>query len=159
MQIPAKAEYALRALLELSVLDEPATADSLAHAQELPTKFLSSILNDLRRAGYVTSRRGQGGYLLIRPAGDITVAEVMRTIEGSLVEVHGRPPEKTTYGGAAVHLQEVWLAARASLTSVLESVTLEDIARGRLPLPVTRLAGVADQPAVTPAVGAALSPT
>jgi Rrf2 family protein len=159
VQIPAKAEYALRALLELSVLDEPATADSLAHAQELPTKFLSSILNDLRRAGYVTSRRGQGGYLLTRPAGEITVAEVMRTMEGSLVEVHGRPPEKATYRGAALHLREVWLAARASLSSVLETVTLEDIASGRLPVPVARLAAVAEEPAVNSPAGAALSPT
>ena len=142
MQIPAKAEYALRALLELAVVDEPATADSLALAQGLPARFLASILNDLRRAGFVTSRRGQGGYQLARPATDITVAEVMRAIEGSLVEVNGRAPELIVYGGAATHLQEVWLAAKVSLTNVLDAVTLDLIATGALPDTVAELAGL-----------------
>jgi Rrf2 family protein len=144
VQIPAKAEYALRALLELVIADEPATADTLAQAQGLPTRFLASILNDLRRAGYVTSRRGHGGYQLARPAREITVADVMQSLEGSLVEVHGRPPELAIYNGAARHLREVWIAASASLTSVFETVTLDQIARGDLPLPVSRLAGIAD---------------
>ena len=135
MHIPAKAEYALRALLELAIVDEPATADTIASAQDLPSRFLASILNDLRRSGFVASRRGQGGYHLTRPASEITVAEVMHSMEGSLVEINGRAPELATYSGAAVHLQEVWIAATASLSNVLETVTLEDIVTGRLPLP------------------------
>jgi len=144
VQIPAKAEYAIRALLELAMSEEPATADTLAQAQGLPTRFLASILNDLRRAGYVTSRRGQGGYQLAKPAAEITVADIMQTMEGSLVEVHGRPPELASYAGAALHLREVWIAARVSLTNVFETVTLEQIARGELPQPVSRLAGIPD---------------
>jgi Rrf2 family protein len=140
VQIPAKAEYALRALLELAVVDDPATAESLALAQGIPARFLASILNDLRRAGFVSSRRGQGGYQLARPASGITVAEVMRAMDGSLVEVNGRPPELVAYSGAALNLQEVWMAARVSLTNVLDAVTLDLIAKGTLPDTVTELA-------------------
>jgi Rrf2 family protein len=141
VQIPAKADYALRALLELAALDKPATADTIAQAQGLPTRFLASILNDLRRAGFVTSRRGQGGYQLNRPASEITVAQVMESMEGSLVEVNGRAPESTSYEGAAIHLHEVWIATAASLSQVLEAVTLDQIATGQLPRPIMALAG------------------
>jgi Rrf2 family protein len=140
MHIPAKVDYAMRALLELSQHGEPATAETLAQAQNLPPKFLTAILNDLRRAGLVSSRRGiDGGYRLSRPPSEITVADVMRAIDGPLAEVHGLRPEMTTYQGAAQHLQEVWIATRASLRAVLETTTLDHICRGQLPRAVAKL--------------------
>jgi Rrf2 family protein len=131
VQIPAKADYALRALLELTQRGEPATAESIAQAQQLPKGFAAVILNDLRRAGLLTSRRGPGGYQLSRPPHQITVADVLHVIDGSLLEVNGSSPERIRYTGAATHLQDVWIAAQASLTAVLGSVTLEQIIRGR----------------------------
>lgn len=134
VHIPAKVDYAMRALLELATRDTPTSAESLAEAQDLPTKFLSAILSELRRAGLISSRRGlDGGYQLARPALEISVADVMRAIDGPLAEVRGLRPEMTEYRGAATHLQDVWIATRASLRSVLEPVTLEHIAQGRLP--------------------------
>src|SRR5215469_16026125 len=118
----------MRALLELARIGEPTTGEALATAQGLPAKFLSAILNDLRRAGLVTSQRGmEGGYRLGRPASAITPADVMRALDGPLAEVRGLRPEMTSYEGAAEHLQELWVATRASLRNVLERVTLEDV--------------------------------
>jgi Rrf2 family protein len=149
MHIPAKVDYAMRALLELVERGEPATADSLAQAQHLPTKFLTSILNDLRRGGVVISRRGvEGGYRLSREPSDITVADVMRAIDGPLAEVRGLRPEMTSYEGAAQHLQDVWIATRASLRSVLEAVTLDQIVANELPDRIAKL--VADPDAWLP---------
>lgn len=140
MHIPAKVDYGMRALLTLAERDEPATADVLATAQGLPAKFLGAILNDLRRAGIVASQRGSdGGYRLARPATDVSVADVMRALDGPLAEVRGLRPEATTYSGAATHLQDVWVAVRASLRNVLERVTLDDVVHGRLPRAVARL--------------------
>jgi Rrf2 family protein len=140
MHIPAKVDYAMRALLELAQRDEPATAESLAEAQILPTKFLSAILSDLRRAGLIASRRGtDGGYLLARPTTEITVADVMRAIDGPLAEVRGLRPEMTTYLGPAEHLQDVWIATRASLRAVLDRVTIAHIVTGRFPREVAKL--------------------
>ncbi len=140
VHIPAKVDYGMRALLELACSDGPATGDSLARAQGLPAKFLAAILNDLRRAGLVSSQRGlEGGYRLGRPADQITVADVMRALDGPLAEVRGLRPEMTSYEGAAAHLQDVWIATRASLRAVLEQVTLEDIVKGRLPEPIAHL--------------------
>ena len=157
MQIPAKAEYALRALLELARTGEPATAESVAHAQDLPPKYLAAILNDLRRAGFIANRRTHHhGYELTRPADRITVAEVMRSVDGSLVEVRGRPPELATYEGAATHLQDVWIAARTALSIVFESVTLDQIATGQLAEPIARLAA-GDGPALFETPDPALS--
>ncbi|HEX6392635.1 MAG TPA: Rrf2 family transcriptional regulator [Acidimicrobiales bacterium] len=139
MHIPAKVDYAMRALLELAIRDQPTSAESLAEAQELPTKFLSAILNDLRRAGLISSRRGlDGGYRLARPAREISVADVMRAIDGPLAEVRGLRPEMTKYEGAATHLQDVWIATRASLRTVLEPITLDHIAKGHLPKPAAK---------------------
>ena len=141
MHISAKAEYAMRALLTLAA--DPAgsmTADRLAAAQSLPVKFLENILLDLRRGGLVVSQRGaEGGYRLARPATDITAAQVLRLVDGPLAEVRGARPETAVYEGPAAHLQEVWVAARASLRAVLETVTLADIVAGRFPRPVARL--------------------
>lgn len=140
MHIPAKVDYGMRAMLTLAELGRPATAEDLARSQGLPAKFLGAILSDLRRAGLLTSQRGaEGGYRLARPAGEIAVADVMRALDGPLAEVRGLRPENTAYEGAAVHLQDVWVAVRASLRSVLEEVTLDDVVRGRLPDAVARL--------------------
>jgi Rrf2 family protein len=149
VHIPAKADYGMRALLELAQSVGPATGESLARAQGLPVKFLAAILNDLRRAGLVTSQRGlDGGYRLARPAAEITVADVMRSLDGPLAAVRGLRPEMTTYEGAAARLQDVWVATRASLRFVLERVTLEDIVNGQLPADIAGM--VADPDAWVP---------
>ena len=141
----------MRALLELASTGEPATGESLAQAQGLPVKFLAAILNDLRRAGIVSSQRGlDGGYRLSRPSSQITVADVMRALDGPLAEVRGLRPEMTSYQGAAEHLQDVWVATRASLRAVLEQVTLDDVVKGRLPAAIARM--VADPDSWQPRV-------
>ena len=140
MYISAKVDYGMRALLELAQADGPTTGEVLATAQGLPAKFLAAILNDLRRAGLVQSQRGlDGGYRLGRPAAEITAADVMRALDGPLAEVRGLRPEMTRYEGAAEHLQDLWVATRASLRSVLEQVTLEDLVKGDLPRSIAKL--------------------
>ena len=142
MHISAKSDYAVRALLALAAQpdDGPLTGEAIARSQNLPTKFLENILVDLRRAGFVRSQRGpEGGYRLARPASEITPAEVVRMIDGPLAEVRGLRPEATDYEGPAEHLQEVWVAARASLRKVLDEVSLADIVVGRLPRHVKTL--------------------
>ena len=100
VHIPAKVDYGMRALLALTARGEPTTAEALAEAQALPSKFLGAILNDLRRAGIVASQRGsEGGYRLARPAAQISVADVMRALDGPLAEVRGLRPEAATYDG------------------------------------------------------------
>lgn len=135
MHISARADYAVRALLALAASDSQTTkADTLAEVQELPRKFLEAILADLRRAGLVRSQRGaEGGYRLARPAEDISLADVLRAVDGPLAEVRGLRPESTSYDGVAEHLQEVWVAVRASLRSVLDEVTIADVLSGELP--------------------------
>jgi Rrf2 family protein len=145
VHIPAKVDYGIRALLALTAAGEPQTADALAAEQGLPQRFLGAILADLRRAGLVASQRGaEGGYRLARPAETITAAEVIRALDGPLAEVRGLRPEAAAYEGAAEHLQEVWVAVRASLRAVLETVTLADIANGKLPKTITALTGDPD---------------
>src|SRR5437660_2944031 len=124
----------MRALLELTTVPgrEPVRAETLARSQGIPLKFLENILVDLRRAGIVASHRGaEGGYRLARPAREVTPAQVIRALDGPLAEVRGTRPEAAAYDGAAEHLQDVWVAVRASLRSVLECVTLADIAAGK----------------------------
>jgi Rrf2 family protein len=143
VHITAKAEYAMRALLTLAAAPEgtPLTADKLAESQALPVKFLENILVELRRGGLVRSQRGSdGGYRLAMPASAIPAADVLRLVDGPLAEVRGVRPEAAKYEGPAEHLQEVWVAARASLRLVLDHVTLADIATGRLPKVVEKLA-------------------
>ena len=144
--ISAKVDYAVRALLTLAA--EPATpmtGEAVATAQRLPVKFIENTLVDLRRAGFVTSQRGrEGGYRLARPAADIVVADVIRALEGPLAEVRGERPEDTVYEDAAANLQQVWVAVRAALRLVLESVTLADILSGDLPAPVADLLAAPD---------------
>src|SRR5207244_10310302 len=137
MRITAKADYAVRAAAELAAAQDDGVlvkGEQLARSQSIPQNFLENILTELRRAGIVRTRRGaEGGYQLARPAGEITVADVLRAVEGPLAAVQGVRPDELQYGGAAAELPQVWVALRASLRDVLEHVTLADIAGGRLP--------------------------
>ena len=143
MRISAKADYAVRAAVELAAAtdDKPVKAERVATAQGIPLNFLENILGELRHAGIVRSQRGaEGGFRLAKPADKITVADVMRAVEGPLASVRGGPPEDASYGGAATALPRVWIAVRANLRAVVERVTLADVAGGRLPTRVDRLA-------------------
>ena len=140
MHIPAKVDYGIRALLTLAAAGVPQTAEALAVEQGLPPRFLGAILADLRRAGLVASQRGaEGGYRLARSPDDITIADVIRALDGPLAEVRGFRPEATSYDGAAANLQQVWVAVRASLRAVLENVTLTHVISGALPPTVQEL--------------------
>lgn len=135
MRITAKVDYAVRAAAELAASPPgPVKGEQVAERQAIPPKFLENILADLRRAGLVNSQRGaDGGYWLSRPADTVTVADIIRAVEGPLADVHGTPPETVAYAGAAADLQRVWVATRAALRSVLEQVTVADIVSGTLP--------------------------
>lgn len=141
MHITARVDYAVRTLLELAAGGEgPAKAERLAKAQAVPHKFLEAVLADLRRGGLVRSRRGpEGGYWLARPADEISIADVIRTVEGPLASVRGERPEDVVYHGAATKLQDVWIAVRVNLRAVLEEVTLAQVVAGDLPDFVGRL--------------------
>lgn len=142
MQISARADYALRALCVLASADEDVVvkAARIAEAQAIPRTFLDQILTDLRRAGMVESRRGpDGGHKLARPPYAITVADVVRVVDGPLALVHGGRPEAMLYTAPAEHLRDVWVAVRAALRQVLERTSLEQIVEGRLPPQVTSL--------------------
>jgi Rrf2 family protein len=145
MRTTAKADYAVRAAVELAASGDMVTAEHLAQATGIPHNFLENILGDLRRAGLVESRRGQaGGYLLAKPAEEISIADVIRAVEGPLANVRGLSPDTLEYEGAAAKLRDVWVALRASVRSVLERVTLADVARGDLPPHVEALTRDAD---------------
>ena len=134
VQISAKVDYGVQALLVMAVAGEPMTADALATDQALPGKFLG------RRAGIVASHRGRDpGYSLARPASQITLADVIRALEGPLAQVRGLRPETTTYQGAAQHLQDAWIAVRAGLRAVLEHITIEQVATGELSPEIAQL--------------------
>ena len=142
MRISAKADYAIRAAAELAAAAPGLLkGDQIASSQSIPLKFLENILSELRHAGLVASQRGaEGGYSLARPADDITLAEVIRAVDGPLANVHGGRPEAAEYGGAAGALRVVWIALRTNIRAVLESVTLADLAAGELPDDVAALA-------------------
>ncbi|MGC5018021.1 RrF2 family transcriptional regulator [Micromonospora sp. DT47] len=149
MRLSARVDYALRAAAELASVaggagagrSRPVTADQLARAQEIPPKFLESILLQLRRGGIVHAQRGpEGGYWLARPAAEISLAEVMRVIDGPLAHVRGQRPEQLGYHGPARALQDVWIALRASEREILEQVSIADVAAGTLPVRVNELA-------------------
>ena len=142
MRVSAKADYALRAAIELAAAgDGPVKGERIAQAQEIPLKFLENILLELRHAGIVRSQRGvEGGYWLARPPEDVSLAEVIRAVEGPIANVRGVGPQDVEYGGAAGRLREVWVAVRASLRSVLEETTVAALARGELPPAVEALA-------------------
>lgn len=147
MRITAKVDYAVRAAAELAAAQAASgpratmKGEAIAAAQAIPARFLESILAELRRSAIIGSQRGSdGGYWLARPAADVSVADVIRAVEGPLADVHGAPPEEVTYEGAAAELQRVWIATRVALREVLETTTLADIAGGALPPAVDALA-------------------
>ena len=146
MRVSAKADYAVRAAAELAAADEgPVKGEKLAEAQDIPLQFLEHILLELKHAGIICARRGaKGGYWLARPADEVTIAEIVRTVEGPIAHVQSSPPEAIEYRGNAKHLQEVWIAVRASLRSVLEEVTLADLVSGNLPPVVGELTSSPD---------------
>ncbi len=143
VRVSAKVDYAIRAAAELAANEGggPLKGDQIAQAQGIPLKFLENILLELRHAGLVQSQRGErGGYWLARPAAEITLAEVIRAVEGPLANVRGSRPESVEYAGPARHLRDVWIAMRANLRAVLEAVTLADLATGNLPDSIEMLA-------------------
>ncbi len=143
MRITAKVDYALRGALELAAAEPmtPVKGATVATAQDIPLPFLENILRELRHAGIVRTIRGaDGGYMLARPADTITLADVIRAVEGPLAAVQGIRPDELAYQGAAVQLSEVWIAVRANLRAVLEAITLADVAQARIPGPIRKLA-------------------
>jgi Rrf2 family protein len=146
VRVSAKADYAIRAAVELAAAGEgPVKGERIAQAQEIPSNFLENILADLRNAGIVASRRGaDGGYWLAQPAEEVSLADVIRAVDGPLANVRGVRSEQLSYRGSAEGLRDVWVAVRASLRSVLEQVTLADVASGDLPAHVRELAADPD---------------
>ena len=152
MRTTAKVDYAVRAALELAKAQptdnsrgHPVKGHDVAHAQSIPVKFLESILAELKRAGIVRSQRGsEGGYWLARPAEEVSIADIIRAVEGPLADVRGVRPESLDYAEGLETLQRMWVALRASLRGVLEQVTLADLRDGKLPSDVDALA---DDPA------------
>ena len=140
MRLSARVDYALRAVCELAAANAPRTVEQLSAAQRIPNKYLESILGELRRDGLLRSQRGpEGGYRLARSSAQISIADVIRALDGELANVRGSRPENLEYTGAAAPLQEVWIALRASERLILESVTLAHVADGKLPSPVADL--------------------
>ncbi len=146
MRVSAKVDYAVRALTELAAAGHgPVKGSDIAARQGVSVNFLENILSDLRRAGMVGSQRGSvGGYWLAVPPDTVTIADVIRTVEGPLADVRGEALEDLDYAGPAEALRDVWVATRASLRAVLEAVTIADVARGSLPPVVRRLTRSAD---------------
>jgi Rrf2 family protein len=143
VRISAKADYAVRAAVELAAIadDRPVKAERIATAQEIPLNFLENILAELRHAGIVRSRRGaDGGFRLAKAPEQVTIADIIRAVEGPLASVRGGPPEETAYPGPSEALPRVWIAVRAALRSVVEHVTLADVATGQLPADIEQLA-------------------
>ncbi|HMC06918.1 MAG TPA: Rrf2 family transcriptional regulator [Solirubrobacterales bacterium] len=148
MRVSAKADYAVRAMIELAAGDElsPIKGEVIAERQMIPLRFLENILAELRHAGLVHSRRGaDGGYWLQRAADDTTLAEIIRAVDGPLATVRGEPPHELVFPGSAEPLQQVWIALRANIREILESVTLADVVADELPEPVR---SIADHPEV-----------
>ncbi len=142
MRISAKADYAVRAAVELAAAgDEPVKGEKLASQQDIPLQFLEHILLELKHARIVRARRGaKGGYWLAKPPEEVTLADVIRAVEGPLANIQDIAPESTKYPGNAERLSDVWVAVRASLRRVLEEVTLADLRDGNLPEAVSELA-------------------
>jgi len=142
MRVSAKADYAVRAALELAAATDskPLKREQISAAQKIPSKFLETIMLDLKHKGIVKSTRGAlGGYALARPAEDISVADVIRAVDGPLADVRGERVETVEYIGAAKELRDLWVAVRASLRRVLESTSLQDVVEGDLPAAVRDL--------------------
>jgi Rrf2 family protein len=142
MHVTAKADYAVRAVIELadSKQDAPRKVDDVAQSQGIPVSFLENILTQLRSSGIVRSQRGpEGGYWLARPPSEVNLAQVIRAVEGPLVGVRGQRPEEIEYVGSSESLQQVWIALRSNLRKVLENVTVADVSAGKLPKEVMAL--------------------
>ncbi|MFE7187622.1 RrF2 family transcriptional regulator [Streptomyces erythrochromogenes] len=147
MRISARADYAVRAALQLAVSagDGPLKAEAIADAQDIPHKFLEGILNDMRRGGLVLSQRGgNGGYRLAKPAASISIADVIRVVDGPLVSVRGVRPPDLSYTGAAESLLPLWIALRSNVREILEGVSLADVAASDLPADVSALTDTPD---------------
>jgi Rrf2 family protein len=143
MRISAKADYAVRAAVELAAAagDKPVKAERIATAQGIPLNFLENILGELRHAGIVRSHRGaEGGFRLAKDPSEITIADIVRAVEGPLASVRGAPPEEAQYAGASDALLRVWIAVRHNLRAVVEHVTVADVAEGKLPKAIDKLA-------------------
>jgi Rrf2 family protein len=144
VRVSAKADYAVRAMIELAGATEerPVAGEEIAGAQEIPLRFLDTILTELRYAGLVRGRPGaDGGYWLARSPGELTLAEIISELDGPLAGVRGEPPEELTLRGDAKPLRDVWIALRANMRQILESVTIADLAAGQLPEPVRKIVG------------------
>jgi len=141
MRVSAKADYAVRAAAELAAAGEgPVKGERLAEAQDIPLQFLEHILLELKHARLVRARRGaRGGYWLAKPPEEITLANLIRAVEGPLANIQDRAPEQTKYAGNAERLSDVWIAVRASLRRVLEHVTVADLRDGKIPADVLEL--------------------
>lgn len=140
MRVTAKSDYALRALIEIARRNDgaPVSAEELGRLQDIPHGFLQAILADLRRAGVVIAQRGQsGGWRLSKDASEVSVADVIRAVDGPLVSVYGLRPEAVNYNESAAVLQHVWIAGRHSLRDVFEHVSVRALADGKLPKAVT----------------------
>jgi Rrf2 family protein len=149
MRVSAKADYAVRAMIELAAADgeEPVKGDRVAEAQDIPLHFLENILSELRQQGLVHSRRGaEGGYWLAKPATEVTVADIIRVVEGPLASVRGERPQQISYSGSAEPLQQVWIALRTNIRAVLDHVTLADLVAAKLPPVVEELSEQPDPP-------------
>lgn len=150
MRVTAKVDYAVRAAVVLAAASSaadpgPVKGDAIGRGQGIPTKYLESILTELRHAGIVRSQRGaDGGYWLARPADDVTIADVIRAVEGPLANVRGERPEAVAFPETTATMRDVWVATRAAMRSVLETTTLADVAADRLPAKVRRLLDDAD---------------
>jgi Rrf2 family protein len=146
VKVTAKAEYAVRAMLELTASEDGLVkGERIARSQRIPLKFLENILVDLRHADLVHAQRGaEGGYRLAREPDEITLGEVIRAVEGPLASVRGEPPERMAYEGSSENLRKVWVAVRASLRSVLDDLTLADVVSDRMPEHVRRLTEAPD---------------
>lgn len=147
MRISARADYAVRAALQLAASqdDGPVKAEAIAEAQDIPHKFLEGILNDMRRGGLVLSQRGgNGGYRLAKPAQSISIADVIRVVDGPLVSVRGVRPPDLSYTGPAQALLPLWIALRANVREILDGVSLADVASADLPADVSALAQTPD---------------
>jgi Rrf2 family protein len=146
MRISAKVDYAVRAAIELAAAGgEPVKGDVIAEAQDIPLKFLENILGELKHTGIVASRRGaQGGYWLAKPPHAVSLADIVRAVEGPLATVRGQGPESLDYKGDAKPLQNVWIAVRANLRAIMDETTLEDLVERDLPDRVRELSEPAE---------------
>jgi Rrf2 family protein len=146
MRISAKVDYAVRASIELAAAGgEPIKGERIADAQNIPLKFLENILGELKHTGIVASRRGaQGGYWLAKPAEDVSLADIVRAVEGPLASVRGQGPEALEYKGEAEPLQKVWIALRANIRAVMEETSLADVVADELPVEVRELSEPAE---------------